>query len=327
MSREVKFESALGPYMEMLISEKRALGYKYKTEEVTLLRFDKYWIKHCKNQDDVNITQESLCEWMTRTPNQSKSYHGQKVSTIRQLTVYMKSLGIRVYIPMDKVGKEKVMVHVFDRKEIKELFDVIDRYSPSPLVPMNKYFSKEYPVIFRLILTSGLRCGEACSIRTEDIDFDNKTILILNAKGNKDRLIYLSDDMHDCLKNYIHDLSEILGFYSYWLFPGKNPDTHISVCGLEQIFRKFCNQASFNKTCEKPPTIHCLRHTFVVMKINEWMAEERNVEVMLPYLSKYLGHKNPSETFYYYHMINEAFSSVRKIDTLADRVIPEVRRI
>ena len=45
---------------------------------------------------------------------------------------------------------------------------------------------------------------------------------------------------------------------------------------------------------------------------------------MLPFLSKYLGHTSPSETFYYYHQVAEAFRIIRDRDITGKRVIPEV---
>jgi len=45
---------------------------------------------------------------------------------------------------------------------------------------------------------------------------------------------------------------------------------------------------------------------------------------MLPYLSRYLGHKNPLETFYYYHLVKKAFAIINEKDTVSVRVIPEV---
>ena len=47
---------------------------------------------------------------------------------------------------------------------------------------------------------------------------------------------------------------------------------------------------------------------------------------MMPYLSKYLGHKSPDETFYYYHLVDEAFKIVNMKDTIAEKVISEVKR-
>lgn len=76
---------------------------------------------------------------------------------------------------------------------------------------------------------------------------------------------------------------------------------------------------------EKHPTPHCLRHAFVVERFNEWMTQGIDTNKMLPYLSKYLGHKSPGETYYYYHLVDNAFDTVRKKDSVSGKVIPEVK--
>ena len=43
----------------------------------------------------------------------------------------------------------------------------------------------------------------------------------------------------------------------------------------------------------------------------------------MPYLSNYLGHKGPMETYYYYHQVEDVFQTVRRKDTVSARVIPE----
>ena len=68
-----------------------------------------------------------------------------------------------------------------------------------------------------------------------------------------------------------------------------------------------------------------LRHTFVVFRINGWMTQGLDLNVLMPYLSKFLGHKSPGETFYYYHQVLEAFRIIREKDTVAKSVIPEAR--
>ena len=75
----------------------------------------------------------------------------------------------------------------------------------------------------------------------------------------------------------------------------------------------------------KHPTPHCLRHAFVVERFNEWMAQGIDTNKMLPYLSRYLGHKSPGETYYYYHLVDNAFDTVRQKDSVSGKVIPEVK--
>jgi integrase len=57
-----------------------------------------------------------------------------------------------------------------------------------------------------------------------------------------------------------------------------------------------------------------------------WIEAGMDLDVMLPYLSKYLGHTDPQETFYYYHMVSDAFRILKGKDKSSSDVIPEVRR-
>lgn len=45
---------------------------------------------------------------------------------------------------------------------------------------------------------------------------------------------------------------------------------------------------------------------------------------LLPYLSKYLGHKSVEDTFYYYHQVDSAFRIVHDRDQRSKTIIPEV---
>jgi hypothetical protein len=55
------------------------------------------------------------------------------------------------------------------------------------------------------------------------------------------------------------------------------------------------------------------------------MEKDLQLQVMMPYLSSYLGHKGPIETYYYYHQVEDVFKTVRRKDSMSARVIPEVQ--
>ena len=57
------------------------------------------------------------------------------------------------------------------------------------------------------------------------------------------------------------------------------------------------------------------------------MEEGVPLRSMLPYLSKYLGHKSVEDTFYYYHQVDTAFRIVRDKDKKSRVIIPEVAAI
>ena len=180
-----------------------------------------------------------------------------------------------------------------------------------------------YKVIFRLYLTTGLRRGEAVSLRIRDVDWSNNSMTIYNAKGRKDRVVYMAEDFAALLKSYIEqNRSEV---DTEWVFPSADPSRHFSGGALAIRFRKFWNETGLASDTAKQPTIHSLRHTYVVLRMNAWMAQGTDLNVMLPYLSRALGHKSSAETFYYYHHVLEAFHMIKEKDSLACAVFPEVR--
>lgn len=315
------FKSMLASDIESFISMKRSLGYRYNSEEYILHRFDAYWER--VNGTSDSVTMESLSEWVKQGPTEGKSFQYARVHTVKQLMVFRNSIGKPSYIPMDKIKcPRRPAVHVLSSEEIQALFAEIDTYRPYRQSEEVQRISMEYPVLFRLILTTGLRRSEAVSLRIQDFDTDKHTMLIRSAKGHKDRIIRLSSDMSQLLERYLKYMKH-LG--SEWIFPAVDFHYHLSSAALGDRFNRFWNKTAYAEKCNPKPTIHCMRHTFVVMRINNWIEDGVDTAVMIPYLCRYLGHKSAEETFYYYHQVLDSLEIIRQNDTLSSTVLPEVR--
>jgi integrase len=328
MLKTYKYTGSLKIYIEGFIEQKRAQGYSYEFEAYILQKFDEYCIQN--KISETGITKESLRKWMTLRESESKGYLGQRVSFIRQLLLYMNSLGISTYIPHDFSDREVHVPHILSDEEITAFFHQADSYQPSPagqnqIVPAAfSRLAKEYPMIFRLIYCCGLRNSEACNLREKDVDLEKGIIAIIHSKGDKDRLVYLSEDMIHLLKDYFVKLRDDLDCQTQWVFPGKDPQQHLPKTSVDRKFNEFWNKTDYANICDKKPTVHSLRHSFVVKRINNWMEQGLDLNVMMPYLSKYLGHKGREESFYYYHQVDSAFRIIRQKDTKSANAIPEV---
>ena len=161
--------------------------------------------------------------------------------------------------------------------------------------------------------------------KTENIDLHNGIITICQSKGRKDRIVYLSNDLRVLCLDYRRWLDIQLGMPSKWFFPGKYPERPIPKTSVDRKFNEFWNNTLMAENCDKKPTVHCLRHAFVIKRINLWMETDVPLHVMMPYLSSYLGHSGPMETYYYFHQVRDAFQTVRRKDKISMRVIPEVQ--
>ena len=177
--------------------------------------------------------------------------------------------------------------------------------------------------MFRLFYCCGLRLAEACYLRRRCVDLEKGTLRILQSKGDKDRLVYLSDDVRAMCRDYDAWMQAIIPDRE-WFFPGRRPGKPFQKTSIDKKFGEFWNRTSFSGKVDKKPTIHGLRHTFVVDKMNEWMLAGIDTDAMMPYLSRYLGHSSIQETQYYFHTIEQAFPIIRRHDAMAKSVIPEV---
>ena len=314
-----KYQSAFAPYIAGLIQQKRVDGFNYTTNEYLLMRIDVF----CKETfpDADTITPELAAEWSIIRSTEGRKNRDSRVAALRQLSLYMLSLGIDAYVPRNYSKSQKPVLYIPTREEMAAFFkEMSDWISPQP-----KYqrFIDECRMMFLLYYCCGMRLSEARYLKKEHVDLDNGILTIFASKGHKDRLVYLPHDGIGVVSEYLRHIEEIIPD-SPWMFPGYAPSLPITHVCVETRFKNCWDRLPFAESSNKRPTPHCLRHAFVVERINDWMLRGIETKQMLVYLSKYLGHRSPSETFYYYHIVQKAFIIIKERDKVSARVIPEV---
>lgn len=324
MNKDYLRNSAVAPYIDGLLEEKRSLGYSYVVEEYLLNVFDNYCSEN--GLSDPCFTRKFLSGWLDAWGDESPSYHSQRISFVRQLALYMNSLGISAYIPVENVKKEVVVPHFLSREELASFFHELDRAVPRVSHPYAWRMWNSYRVIFRLLYSCGMRNSEACCLKTEDADLRTGILTIRHSKGDKDRLVYLASDMLELMRSYQGYLCSQLGQLPFWFFPSRNTKGHVVKSTLDYRFNEAWARTPYAAMCNKKPTVHCLRHSFVVDRMNAWLDQGMSYDQMLPYLSKYLGHSGLDESLYYYHLNEEANQLIRRKDRTAGRVIPGVEK-
>lgn len=317
-----QYQSCFGTFIEEFIQEKKDAGFVYESEEWRLKHFDAFCM-------DEGITEPFLSKklvekWGTLRDGEEMVTCSSRLSVLRQLGLYMTSLGMDAYIPHHFYKKAKKVVHILSDDEIEALFKIIDEYIPAIRIPFFYRLAMEYTVIFRLIYCCGLRISEARTLKYEDVDLEKRRIRILEAKGHKDRLVYLAEDLAELLREYAAAMKTVYECQSDWFFPSRDPGKCLTNVTIDKRFRESWAQTPFAENCDRAPTVHCLRHSFVVKRMNLWMEVGVPLKEMLPFLSKYLGHTGTNETFYYYHQMDSALRIVRKQDKTSAKVIPEV---
>jgi len=321
MSATLKYsyESAFAPHIEGLVLQKKSCGFIYEAEAYGLKKFDEFCVN--RGYAETAITRDIAMDWAVQRDTESINYRNQRVSFLRQLSFYMISLGIDCYIPRQHASAAVSIPHIPDAGELRELFEIVDAQCSDKL--FGNIFPEGYKVLYRLYYCCGLRLSEGCNLRRENVDLISGVLRIIQSKGDKDRLVYMANDLTALCRKY----DAIVSKYHpdrIWFFPGRDHGRPLHRSGICHKFKQYWEMTERSKTCEKPPTVHSLRHAFVVDRINQWMLEGVSLEAMMPYLSRYLGHSGINDTMYYYHQVRKAFQIVRQKDWLSSQIIPEV---
>ena len=323
MHKEYPYSSVFADLIKDYITSRREAGFMYDNPAYWLYRFDQYC--YGKAVKETCVTKPLFEAWATKTDTETKVTQNNRLQALRNFCVHLNTLGIPAYIPPALPRPEKVVPYLMKDDDIREFFEQVDLYASTDHVPTFQRMACEYKVLFRLIYCCGLRNNEACSLKTENIDTDSGILTIYHSKGRKDRIVYLSEDLLMLCRDYRQWLDVQLDAPSEWFFPGKYPERHIPKTSVDRKFNEFWNGTRSSKTWDKKPTVHCLRYAFVIKRINSWMEADIPLHVMMPFLSSYLGHMGPMETYYYFHQVEDAFLTVRRKDVVSARVIPEVQ--
>ena len=313
------YNSALAPYITGLIQQKRSDGFIYKDEEYLLQKIDEFCLLRFPKA--TVITRELAAEWSVIRPTEGKNYRRRRVVVLKQLCLYLLSLGLEAYVPRNIFSTDKPILYIPSREEMVSFFNELGTWENNATKDLR--YVRKYTTMFRLYYCCGLRLSEVRLLRRENVDLDKGILTILQSKGRKDRLVYLPQDGVNILAEHMHYIEMKLP-NSPWLFPGQPGNRPLTAHTIQRCFSRCWNRLPYAENTDKKPSLHCLRHAFVVERMNDWMERGIDLQEMLPYLSSYLGHASPSETFYYYHLVNKAFTVIKQKDRVSSRVIPEV---
>jgi len=312
-----EFRSNFKPYIEGLISQKRAFGFKYISEEMMLATFDRFCITHYKAEKQLD--RSIVMHWAKQTPTESRNSKNNRVGIVRQLAKYIVSLGLEAFRAPEIRREQTKPPHIFTREELIAFFKATDHMEQLSAFPVRHLV---LPVIFRVIYCCGLRLAEACNLKCDDINLHTGELFIRQSKGFNDRIVFLADDVRVLCRHYDSKVSETFPVRQ-WFFLSSDDRPYLknSIC---RVFNKIWGQTEFSGKTPIKPTTHCFRHTFAVNRMNKWIYDGANFENRLKYLSKYLGHRSAQHTQYYLHFVQSLFPKFKRMVKDFDHIIPEV---
>lgn len=142
--------------------------------------------------------------------------------------------------------------------------------------------------VIELLFATGLRISELCSLRKNDIDLFDQTVLVYG-KGSKERRIQIgNDDVIKILKDYKKEYKAEIENCDY--FFANQSGKKLSDQAVRRMINKYASIAAIDLHI----TPHMFRHTFATSLLE--------ADVDIRYIQEMLGHSSINVTQIYTHV-------------------------
>lgn len=144
--------------------------------------------------------------------------------------------------------------------------------------------------ILEFFLSTGCRLSEVLNVRIKELDFNNKTLLVIG-KGNKERKVYFTERCKRALLNYIKERKDNC---EYLFVTDRKPCRKLSTRGMEVIINKMQMKSGLDRNIHP----HIFRHTFATHALRSGMKPE--------VIQQILGHEDVGVTLRVYAKLAES---------------------
>lgn len=158
----------------------------------------------------------------------------------------------------------------------------------------------KHKAILAMIYGSGLRVSEVARLKIGDINSKTMQVRVDEAKHNTNRYTILSEFALEILRQYFKAYLANHGFTANdWLFPGREPGTHISIKTIKNTIIKRRNALKLDPGISS----HTLRHCFATHSLEDG--------VDLAFIQQMMGHRNIKTTAGYLHLTSKSLMGIK----------------
>lgn len=305
---EPVFTGLHGPHISGFLKYKRSIGLRYGKTYVNDLQNLNHLLNEMEGERMI-LSSQTYEVYMAKSRQLSSGTRYRKSCVFRQYAIYLRNLGFNdIYVPETKRLKVSTdfTPYIFTKDEISAIFIALNQLT----FIAYKNSADFYRVLIALLYTTGMRLGEALSLKVSDADLVNGILKIESGKGNVSRLVPMHPTMTNRMLEYKNKHVKPDDYYFFTSPSRGKRGAHVVL----KVFQKtILPKAGINVMHNNHKIrIHDLRHTFCCHTLNSMAEKGIDTRSVIMYLSAYVGHKGIESTEWYLRLTEERFESIRE---------------
>jgi len=285
--------SSLRQQLDDYLQTRRALGFKLATDGKLLASFVAYM--DAASADTITVAH--AVRWATLPSSAKPVYHAKRLRAVRGFARYLNTLDpaheLLATDLLSSSGWRRPAPYIYTPQEITALMAAAGGLK-------TRLGAATMRTLIGLLAVTGMRVGEAIRLDRGDLDLQHGRLIVRDSKFGKSRQLPLHPTTITALRDYLH--------VRYALKP--QPDTTALLIGtwggrlsrdvVESTFRLLRGRVGLTaRPGSAPPRVHDIRHSFAVHTMLDAYHSGGDPSAYASALSTYLGHSDPSATYWY----------------------------
>lgn len=306
--------------IDRFVSYKKDNGYQYQTGAYYL---KKYTLFVAETAPETMIPDKKSVEGFLEKLQDTPGSLYNAAAFLREFSRYLIARGYSgaYLIPSGRLRlPTPVQPYFFTAEEITAFFKECDGMIENAYL---KGRHMVFPAMFRMLYCCGIRCKEARTLARENVHLNQEYLDIIQSKGPKSRRVYISSEFAGYLADYDKQMNRLLPDRMTF-FPNREDRPYSASCLEQNFLRSWYAAFPDKKDSGMSIRAYDFRHHFVYFNMNRWLRKGADVNAMLPYLMRYMGHSDVKNTLYYFHLVPDIYGGILEMSSHSERLIPEV---
>lgn len=284
------------------LRDRRARGYVLADEDWLLNSF----LDGLAERGQTRITVSAALAFATEHPRATPGWKARKLRAVRGLAAHVHAIdpAAAELIPPGLIASKtpRRIPYLYSEQQIVALMDRAITLTPRMLgVSMR--------TLIGLLAATGIRSGEAGALDVEDLDTDRHALLV-TGKNRRARRLPLHPTTVQALIDYQQLRATLAPPTGPLLIGAKGGRLNMNTA--RAAFRTLVNDCRLlvPPGC-RAPRLHDARHTFAVNTLIDAHQQGVDVDARIATLANYLGHADPSHTYWYLTASPQLMQTVR----------------